>query len=66
MGSMHTHLMFVCICLAQALEIDRDRSENFIHQLSNVFCCETKGAAFASGSSCLILGTWNIVSISSH
>jgi len=43
-------------CLAffpiQIHEIDRDWSENFIHQLSSVFCCETKGAAFVSGASC--------------
>jgi hypothetical protein len=38
----------------QLTEIDQDRSENFIHQLSSVFCCETKGAAFVSGASCLI------------
>ncbi len=33
-------------------EINRDGSVNFIHQLSSVLCCETKGAAFASGASC--------------
>jgi hypothetical protein len=44
----------------QIPEIDLDRSENIIHQLSSVFCCETKGAAFASESSCLILDSWNI------
>jgi hypothetical protein len=33
-------------------KIDRDRSEHIIHQLSSEFCCETKGAAFASGASC--------------
>jgi len=36
----------------QIHEINWDRRENIIHQLSSVFCCETKGAAFAIGASC--------------
>jgi hypothetical protein len=33
------------------MELDWNGSENIVHQLSSVFCCETKGAAFASGLS---------------
>jgi hypothetical protein len=57
---------YLCSCSAYVTRVYWDLSEKFIHQLSSVLCCETKGAAFASGASCFILGPWNVVSISGH
>jgi hypothetical protein len=42
------------------LMINRDWSEDIIHQLSSVFCCETKESDFASGARWFVLRPWNI------